>query len=599
MPPRNPTPDIMADVRAQTPDDASLRAMFGPPADGERIVQIALHALDDNPFQRRTAGMADDDPSLVELSTDIAQHGIHQPLVVRPHPDQDARHGRYQIAAGHRRRLAAHLAGLETVPCVIRPLTDDQMLDVVFSENYHRADINAIDRARLIQLLVDQGMTQQAIADRLSMSRPAVSNALRLLKLPADLQAQVAASGLSARQAEALLSLVDLPPEIKTKAEANWDDANRPSAILRSALAGASSDDTRKRTADLLKRHATPIHEEPWYKRDFPNARLFPAVVAVSCQQCPQAVKRDAGVYCTVRACISTKQTIHGRNLLQAASQAVNIPSAEEPFYDYSLHESFSFTSQRDAILAAEPRCPNLRLAVLNKRDHPSNFATIEGHPGVAVVCQKPGNHCRCLAKARTSGAAPDKTKPAVLEKEIIQPAAAVLADALISVHPGIVRLLGNHLRLDNDYSAAKAPPAVVATVPDADALKKVSRSVFEWHCKDWRSPDLNRAIAAQLLAVAGLRAPWLPPLAEELSARLAALSNEIDDYQSPPDDGLPTLERMAAIMDQINAILDSATANTTGDDLVVLQQLYRNIWPAALALNERVQASRTEEPTP
>lgn len=595
MPPRKPTLDILdttgAIVRAQTPDDASLRAMFGPAHEARQRdagrQDIPVDLIDDNPWQPRQ-----DYEGIDELAADIQRNGLLQIPAGRRMAD-----GRVQLQFGHRRLRAVRSLGWPTMPVDLQPVVSDNDMAIrAWVENHNRQDFTPLDQARYLRRLQDDGWTQQQIADQLGLARPTISNAIRLLKLPEDMQTQVADAGLSARQAEALLSLIDLPPEIKTKAEANyWDDANRPSAILRSALAGASSDDTRKRTADLLKRHATPIHNEPWYKRDFPNARLFPAVVAVSCQQCPQAVKRDAGVYCTVRACISTKQTIHGRNLLQAASQAVNIPSAEEPSYDYSLHESFSFESQRDAILAAEPRCPNLRLAVLNERYHPSNFATVEGHPGVAVVCQKPGNHCRCLAKARTSGAAPDKTKPAVLNKEIIDPAAGVLADALAQVHPGIVRLLGNHVRVENDYSAAKAPPSVVATPPDEDVLRKVARSVFEWHIKDWRSPDMNREIAAQLLALAGLRAPWLPPLADELSARLAALSNEIDDYQAPGD-GLPTQERMAAILDQLNATLNSATANTTGDDLAVIQHQYRNIWPAALALNERVQASHTTE---
>lgn len=81
----------------------------------------------------------------------------------------------------------------------------------------------------------------------------------------------------------------------------------------------------------------------------------------------------------------------------------------------------------------------------------------------------------------------------------------------------------------------------------------------------------------------------------DDHSKRLDALSNEIDDYQSPGD-GLPTQERMTAIMDQINIILDSATVNTTGDDLAVIKHQYRNIWANALALNERVQASHATD---
>jgi len=506
--------------------------------------------------------------------------------------------GRVQLQYGHRRLRAVRALGWPTMPVDIQPIVSDNDMAVrAWVENHNRQDFTPLDQARYFKRLQDDGWTQAQIADQLGLARPTISNAIRLLKLPDDLQTKVAEAGLSARQAEAVLSLVTLPQALTDRAESSWNDTSRPSAIIRDALAGASSDATRQRTVDLLKHYATPIHEEAWYKEDFlsPGA-LSPDIVSVSCQQCPQAIKRDAGVFCANRDCIVAKKNIHGRNLLMAASQAVNIPAAELPFYSCTPHESFYFESQRDAILTTEPRCPNLRLALLNRQDNPSIYATVDGHPNVAIVCQKPGNHCRCLAKARTSGAAPNKTKPAMLEKEIIQPAAAILADALAQVHPGIVRLLGNHVRLDNAYSAAKAPPAVVATVPDADARTKVSRSVFEWHCKDWRSPDLNRAIAAQLLAVAGLRAPWLPPLAEELSARLAALSNEIDDYQAPGD-GLPTQERMAAILDQLNATLDSATANTTGDDLAVIQHQYRNIWPAAIALQERVQANYDRDP--
>lgn len=586
--PRQPTPpDLLATVRAQTPDDAALSAMFGPAQDalqrdaGRQDIPVDL--IDDNPWQPRQ-----DYDGIDELAADIQRNGLLQIPAGRRMAD-----GRVQLQYGHRRLRAVRSLGWPTMPVDIQPIVSDNDMAVrAWVENHNRQDFTPLDQARYFKRLQDDGWTQQQIADQLGLARPTISNAIRLLKLPDDLQTEVAANGLSARQAEALLSLVDLPPEIKTKAEAFWDNSTRPSSIVRDALAGASSDATRQRTVDLLKRHAITIHEEPWYKMDFPG---IAKVVAVSCQQCPKAIKRDAGVFCPDRNCIVTKKHTHARILLQSAREATGLPSAEQPFYDYGKHESFSFESQRDAILNAETRCPNLRLALLGRQDHPSNFATVDGHPNVAIVCEKPGNHCRCLAKAKTLGPNPNKTKPAVLNKEIIEPAAAVLADALDQIHPGIVRLLGNHVRVENDYSAAKAPPAVVATHPDPDVLQKVARSVFEWHIKDWRSPDMNREIAAQLLALAGLRAPWLPPLADELSRSLADLSNEIDDYQVPGD-GLPTPERMAAILDQLNAILHSAKLNVTGDDLAVIQHQYRNIWPDALALNDRVQASHAAE---
>lgn len=98
-----------------------------------------------------------------------------------------------------------------------------------------------------------------------------------------------------------------------------------------------------------------------------------------------------------------------------------------------------------------------------------------------------------------------------------------------------------------------------------------------------------------QLLALAGLRAPWLPPLEDELHNAMVHIRRELDDFIDPGD-GLPTQERMAAILDQLNQTLASAKASLTGNDLVVIQHQYRNIWPAALALNERVQASHAAD---
>ena len=126
-----------ANVREKTLASISLDATPSPAEDGEIVQSIALAALDPNPYQRRSVGIHPNDDGLIDLSTDIALHGIHQPLIVRRHPEQP---GRYQIAAGHRRAAAAELANVSRVPCIVRELADDAMLDVVFAENYHRAD---------------------------------------------------------------------------------------------------------------------------------------------------------------------------------------------------------------------------------------------------------------------------------------------------------------------------------------------------------------------------------------------------------------------------------------------------------------------------
>lgn len=571
MMPRQPTPpDLLATVRAQTPDDAALSAMFGPAGDGERIVQIALHALDDNPFQHRTAGMDDDDPGLIELSADIKTNGIHQPLIVRPHPDDDAQHGRYQIAAGHRRRLAAHLAGEETVPCVIRPLTDDQMLDVVFAENYHRADINAIDRAQLIQLLVDQGMTQQAIAHRFSMSRPAVSNALRLLKLPKDIQAAVVAGKISNRQAEALLPLATLPKEALIRLN-NYQ--NLP-AMMERAERGDPSDSIRDHVKSAVT-GATKEIPQHWAARHFGD---LAGIQQPKCAGCPRSIHHADSDRCTLPSCWDLKssawQAIENREIVAAVG--IDLMPANPKPGDYTGFYSSQQTALGLPDVATEPpthQCPNLRIR--------------KGWKGFEFVCYHPGkSQCECAIKGekalKKDGNAQWKALKAQTEQALSARLASMDLDAL--------RLLAHTYAC---YEQTKNVPTWSAE-QCIEAATKPLVGRFAPYDPAQHIDDARKRMT-ELLALAGVRAPWLPPLADELSARLAALSNEIDDYQSPGD-GLPTPERMAAILDQLNATLDSAKANTTGDDLLVIQHQYRIIWPAALALNERVQASHATD---
>ena len=571
--PRQPTPpDLLATVRAQTPDDASLAAMFGPVADGERIIQIALVDLDDNPFQRRTAGIADDDPALLELSADIAQHGIHQPLVVRQHPDQDREAGRYQIAAGHRRRLAAHLAGLDAVPCVIRPLTDDQMLDVVFAENYHRADINPIDRAHLMAMLAEQGLTQQQIAERFSVSRPAVSNALRLLQLPAAIQADVANGKISNRQAEALIPLATLPAEAQ-KALNSYSDL---ASMVEKARNGHPSDSLRSHVQGAVLQ-ATKSLPDHWRGYDFQD---LAEAVQPKCAGCPYIRTVGDADRCTMPPCWHAKssawQAIEHRQIVELTGVPIMSQDGgtdHDWFYSDALR-----LLDLPAIAAGPPahQCPNLRLRK-NYREEWSFCC----HYGAAGL-----KECTCLAKARKAATTDGKRQL----KQIIGEVETTLTPHLATFPLDALRLLARV------YGKWEQREQVVTWDTDTCIPVIVSGLIKAYQPYE---PDKHLATVRtnmeQLLAIGGLRAPWLPPLADELSRTLAALSNEIDDYQAPGD-GLPTLERMAAILDQLNQTLASAKASLAGDDLVVIQHQYRNIWPTALALNERVQASHAAE---
>ena len=143
-----------------------------------------------------------DQEALEELAASIAEHGVLQPILVRPVS------GGYQIVAGERRWRAARLAGLVEIPAVIKEMTDQEVGQAALVENLQREDLNPVEEALGYHQLMEQfGMTQDQVAKKVSKSRPAVANAVRLLGLPETVLAFLRAGSLTAGHAKALLSL--------------------------------------------------------------------------------------------------------------------------------------------------------------------------------------------------------------------------------------------------------------------------------------------------------------------------------------------------------------------------------------------------------
>ncbi len=143
-----------------------------------------------------------DDEALAELADSIAQHGVLQPLLVRPMPD-----GSYQLVAGERRWRASRMAGLTEVPVVVRDMAEQEAAELALIENLQREDLNPMEEAIGYQTLMDSyGLTQEETAKVVNKSRPAVANALRLLNLPAPVTELVAAGTLSAGHARTVLA---------------------------------------------------------------------------------------------------------------------------------------------------------------------------------------------------------------------------------------------------------------------------------------------------------------------------------------------------------------------------------------------------------
>ena len=164
--------------------------------------EVDINAIVPNPKQPRTIFDTD---ALNELSASIKEVGVLQPPVVR-----DLGSGRYELIMGERRLRASKLAGLKTIPVIIRQTPDNELLREALLENIHRSQLNPLEEGSAYQnLLNDFGYTHDELAVKVGKSRPAITNTLRLLNLPASVQRRVAAGILSAGHARALLSLTD------------------------------------------------------------------------------------------------------------------------------------------------------------------------------------------------------------------------------------------------------------------------------------------------------------------------------------------------------------------------------------------------------
>lgn len=164
------------------------------------VTQAAVESIARNPRQPRVQF---DAAELEELAASIREHGIIQPLIVSP-----SKNGTYTLIAGERRLQAAKLAGLKTVPIIVRQASDRQLLELALIENVQRADLNPLEEAEAYHHLVqDFGLSQEQVAERVGKSRVAVTNTLRLLGLSAKVKQALVDEQITEGHARALLGL--------------------------------------------------------------------------------------------------------------------------------------------------------------------------------------------------------------------------------------------------------------------------------------------------------------------------------------------------------------------------------------------------------
>jgi len=207
------------------------------------IRQVAVEAIVPNPLQPR---QRQDPQALQELADSIREHGLIQPLIVTTAlPEQQAAGVQYQLIAGERRWTAVKLAGISSVPVIVKEATPQQMLELALVENIQRADLNPLEEAVAYRQLIDEfGLTQEEVAARVGKSRVAVANVVRLLRLPGEIKTALLEGQISEGHARALLTL------------------ENPEAMLRLLKAIVRQGLNVRQTEELVRRQALAARPE-------------------------------------------------------------------------------------------------------------------------------------------------------------------------------------------------------------------------------------------------------------------------------------------------------------------------------------------------
>jgi len=215
--------------------------------------EVAIDTIERNIDQPRTRF---DDATIAELARSMQMHGVLQPVVLRPLPE-----GRFQLIVGERRFRAAKVAGLTTIPAVVREADEGEALELALVENLQREDLNPVDEAHGYEALMEVGgLTQAEVGERVGKDRSTVANALRLLALPPDVLEMLSDARLSAGHGRALLAVsnADAQRELALKAAKKGLSVREVEALARGAK--------RRKKATRARRTDDPIVRE-WEER--------------------------------------------------------------------------------------------------------------------------------------------------------------------------------------------------------------------------------------------------------------------------------------------------------------------------------------------
>ena len=264
----------------------SGQATAAPAHSGEVVHQLAVEAIDPNPYQTRSRV---DEAALQELADSIRASGVLQPITVRAIAE-----GRYQLIAGERRWLASQKAGKATVPAIVRQVSNEQAMEMTIIENLQREDLNPVEQARAFDRLSREfGLTQEQISLHTGKERSSVANFLRLLRLPTPVQAYMEGGHLSFGHAKALLTL------------------DSQDAMLKIANRVLERDLTVRQTEDAVTEWLHPV--DPALKKEL--KQLTERLVDPNVKEAERQLERVLGVRVTIK-----DRNGRGKILLQYSS---------------------------------------------------------------------------------------------------------------------------------------------------------------------------------------------------------------------------------------------------------------------------------------
>lgn len=245
-------------VKKKATPAKTAEAKADAPSDEDRVIYVDINDIKPNSAQPR---MVFDEAKLQELAGSIKSNGVIQPLIVR-----ESNNG-YELVAGERRWRASRLAGLSSVPCIIRNFDDRQNAIVAIIENMQREDLNPIEEAKGLKSMTEKyGFTQEQVSSSLGRSRTYIANSIRLLKLPQDIQDYVSSGQMSAAHGR---TIINIPDKVKQKEVAD--------KIIRNDLSVRATE----KLAEKIKDELRPERKKRKRKSDQPEGQVPAEIKAV------------------------------------------------------------------------------------------------------------------------------------------------------------------------------------------------------------------------------------------------------------------------------------------------------------------------------